>query len=198
MIIQIKTEGCNLYAEQPKIADGTAGMVRVRFCTDPLWADLALTAIFRTRRGDILMPLTNGECILPSEASEKCGEVFVGLFGSDGKRTLTSVFCRLRISPGVPTDGKETVGYTPGLYEQFSAKFARFENMTATAEAGETAGVEVEHTDRAVNLHFTLPRGEQGAQGDAGYTLTEEDKDEIVDRVLTVFPIAEEATFGNV
>ena len=127
MIIKIQTDGCRLTAEQPIIADGTVGIVRVRFCTDPLWAGLALSAVFRTKRGDLLVPLTNGECDLPPEATENCGSVPVGLFGTDGTRTLTSVFCRLRIDGGVPTDGVDAKNYTPSLYEQFSAKFSRFE-----------------------------------------------------------------------
>ena len=67
MIITIRTDGCRLAAEQPVIADGTVGVVRVRFCTDAFWSGLALSAVFRTHCGDILMPLTNGECDLPED-----------------------------------------------------------------------------------------------------------------------------------
>lgn len=106
MQICIKAEGCRLTAEQPILAGGTMGAVRVRFVLDSAWAGLAVTAVFRTPRGDILMPLTNGECDLPDAASARCGSVLVGIFGTDGTRTLTSVFCRLRISPGVPIRGE--------------------------------------------------------------------------------------------
>ena len=162
LIVTIKTDGCRLTAEQPIIADGSAGTVRVRFCPDDSWAGLTLTAVFRTPRGDYLMPLTNGECTLPAEVTNTCGNVLVGVFGTDGTRTLTSVFCRMHISPGVPTEGEAAANYTPGLYEQFAAKFARFENMTATVETGDVPTVEVEHTSDAVALHFTLPKVEQG------------------------------------
>lgn len=194
MTVTIQADGCRLAAQQPILADGTAGAVRVRFTMDADWAGLALTAVFRTSRGAILMPLTNGECDLPAEATEKCGNVLVGVFGTDGTRTLTSTFCRLRISPGVPTDGETAENYTPGLYEQFAAKFARFENMTADAAAGETANVAVQEKDGALHLHFTLPKGDKGDL----YVLSEADKAEIAAQVLAALPAAEEATFGNV
>ncbi|MBQ5389936.1 MAG: collagen-like protein [Clostridia bacterium] len=252
MIITIRTDGCRLAAEQPVIADGTVGVVRVRFCTDAFWSGLALSAVFRTHCGDILMPLTNGECDLPGEVTEKCGDALVGLFGTDGTRTLTSVFCRVHVARGVPTDGEAAQNYTPGLYEQFAAKFARFENLTVSAEEGAEAAVTKEDTGTGIALRFTLPRGEkgdtgaQGIQGEAGpqgpqgvqgekgeqgepgkdgkdgvvtfeslteeqkaglkgdkgdkgdaYILTDADKTEIADIVLTNFPVAEEATFGN-
>ena len=168
MIIQIKADGSRLTAEQPILADGTAGAARVHFTLNADWAGLGLTAVFRTARGDILMPLTDGVCDLPVEATEKCGNVLVGLFGTDGTRTLTSTFCRLRISPGVPTEGEAAENYTPGIYELFAAKFARFENMTADATAGDAADVDVQETDSALHLHFTLPKGDTGAQGPQG------------------------------
>lgn len=185
MIINIHTEGSLLQVEQPVLAGGSAGMARVRFCTDGLWAGLALTAIFRTHRGDILMPLTNGECALPAEATAKCGDVLVGLFGSDGTRTQTSVFCRLRVSPGVPTEGEPAENYTPGLYEQFSAKFARVENMTADAVEGENAAVQMQEKDGALHLQFTLPKGKDGHTPEKGVDyFTEEEQNEFSESVL--------------
>ena len=168
MIVTITADGSRLTVQQPILADGTAGSVRVRFCMDADWAGLTLTAVFRTPRGDILMPLTDGACDLPAAATEKCGSVLVGVFGTDGTRTLTSTFCRLRISPGVPTEGEAAENYTPGLYEQFAAKFARFENMTADAVAGDEANVAVQEKDGALYLHFTLPQGEKGDTGEQG------------------------------
>ena len=162
MTVTIKADGSRLTAEQPVLADGTAGAVRVQFALDDSWAGLAVTVVFRTPRGDILMPLTDGACALPAEATEKCGNVLVGVFGTDGVRTLTSTFCRLRISQGVPTEGETAKNYTPGLYEQFAAKFARFENMTVDAVGGDKAGVTAETTGTAIKLHFTLPRGDKG------------------------------------
>ncbi|MBQ9133725.1 MAG: hypothetical protein IJX64_04255 [Clostridia bacterium] len=181
MTVTIKADGSRLTAEQPVLADGTAGAVRVRFALDDIWAGLAVTAVFRTPRGDILMPLTDGACALPAEATEKCGNVLVGVFGTDGVRTLTSTFCRLRISQGVPTEGETAKNYTPGLYEQFAAKFARFENMTVTVDKGEEAAVAVEEADGALRLHFTLP-------SDDSYVLTQADKQEIAAAVLNELP----------
>ena len=221
--VNIITKGAELGIEQPTIADGTAGGMVAKFCTDSLWYGLALTAVFRTAVGDILMPLKNNECEVPFEATENCGEVLVGLFGTDGYRTLTSVFTKLNISPGTPTGGEEAKNYAPSLYEQFSARFERVENMTVTAETGQDASVVRSDSGNAVNLHFVIPkgdRGDKGIKGDKGdkgdrgekgdkgdsYTLTEDDKKEIakmsrteiaVDGETLVFSEAMGATVDN-
>ncbi len=166
--VSIITNGACLEISQPVIADGTAGGVVASFCTDSLWHGLSLTAVFRMDSGDILMPLENGKCEVPFEATESSGSVLVGLFGTDGYRTLTSVFCPLTVSPGVPTDGEEAKNYTPSLYEQFTARFARFENFSVSFEKGEEAAVEKQEKADGINLHFTVPKGDKGDKGEKG------------------------------
>ena len=165
--VSIIANGASLDISQPIIADGSTGGIVARFCTDSLWHGLSLTAVFRTDSGDILMPLENGRCEVPYEATENSGKVLVGLFGTDGYRTLTSVFCPLTVSPGVPTNGEAAKNYTPSLYEQFSARFARFENFSVSFEKGEEAAVEKEDRENGINIHFTVPKGDKGDKGDA-------------------------------
>lgn len=162
MTVEFRAMGAELTVSQPTLASGSAGTVRARFATDAEWAGLALTAVFRTPRGDILMPLSDGWCDFPAVATAKCGSVLVGLFGTDGNRTLTTVFCRVQLFSGTPVEGEEAENYTPGLYEQFAAKFARFEKMTATAERGEEAAVTASDSGDVFHLHFTLPKGDKG------------------------------------
>ena len=97
MIVEFKANGAELTVKQPTLAGGSVGVVRAHFTTDAEWAGFSLHAVFRTPRGDILMPLSEGYCDFPAAATEKCGSVLVGLFGTDGARTLTTVLCRVRL-----------------------------------------------------------------------------------------------------
>ena len=173
--VNIIANGADLSLEQPTIAEGSTGGMTVCFCTDSLWHGLALTAVFHTQSGDILMPLNNGKCSVPYEATETCGDAQIGLFGTDGYRTLTSVFCPFTVSPGVPTDGEHAMNYTPSLYEQFAARFDKVENFTVSAEEGDAAAVARSENENGINLHFTIPKGKQGDN----YVLTENDKEQI-------------------
>lgn len=166
--VNIIANGAELATQQPTIADGSVGGMTARFCTDSLWHGLALTAVFRTPSGDILMPLDNGKCDIPYEATENCGDVQIGLFGTDGYRTLTSVFCPFTVSPGTPTDGESAKNYTPSLYEQFAARFDKVESFSVSAEAGEDADVVKTESASGINLHFTLPKGDKGDTGERG------------------------------
>ena len=168
MLINVKADGCRLFADQPVIASGSVGTVNVRFCFDPLWADYQKSAVFRVGGKKYTMLLAGDTCTFPQEALQRSGEVHLGLVGVRGGKTLTSTMCRLVVSPGAPKNGQESENYTPGLYEQFAAKFSKFENMTATAVQGTETKVSVTSDDTAVRLDFTLQRGERGAQGATG------------------------------
>ena len=173
MLINIRAYGCRLSADQPVIASGSVGTVDVRFCFDPLWADYQKSAVFRVGGKKYTMLLDGDVCAFPQEALQRSGEVYVGLVGVRGGKTLTSTMCRLVVSPGAPKNGQESENYTPGLYEQFASKFSKFENMTATAVQGTETKVSVTSDDTSMRLNFTLQKGERGAQGitgaDGGY-----------------------------
>jgi len=189
--VDFTVEGASIAAKTPSLASGTAGAVYARFATDGAYTGLAKTAVFRVGKRIFLQPLTEGKCLFPAEVTARAGTVYVGLFATDGTRTLTTVFCGVHFDAGVPTSGERAANYTPGLYEQFAAKFARFEKMRATAKTGEEAAVAVTEQDGGLCLAFTLPRGEKGES----YTLTAADRAQIVAAVLEALPAAEEAVF---
>lgn len=170
--VRFTVRGAEICAAAPTVASGSANTVEACFDTDGSFAGLAQSAIFRVGTRTYLQPVFSGKCLFPAEATAFVGRVYVGLFGTDGVRTVTTVFCPVEILQGVPTAGKSAENYTPSLYEQFAARFARVENMTATAEAGDAASVTVTEADGALRLHFTVPR----------YTLTEADKAELCAR----------------
>ncbi len=161
MQIRFQTNGTALaVTDHPYVLTaGMAGTLTAVFDTDPLWAGLALTAVFAGSGHLLLAPLENGRCTVPHEVLSHSGTLRVGLFGTDGERTLPSVYVPLRVHPAVPTDGETAENYTPSLYEQFAARFARVENLTVSAEEGEAASVTADDRDGALHLAFTLPRG---------------------------------------
>ncbi len=179
MLINIRTDGSRLFADQPVIASGSVGTAAVQFTFDPLWAGYEKSALFRIGAKKYTVLLDKyGACIVPQEALQRSGDVYLGVVGVRGGKTLTSTMCRLVVSPGTPKDGEESENYTPGLYEQFAAKFAKFENMTATAVKGMDAGVSVSVGEAAVRLNFTLPKGDKGDKGETGAQGAKGDKGE--------------------
>lgn len=179
--IDVKVKGCEIEISQPLVASGTAGKVVLNFLFDAEWQGLAKTAIFNLARGNLLVPLEKDSCILPSEVLAKSGSYKLGVFGTDGESTLATHFCLLRVEHGAAANGTRAVNYSPSLYEQFSARFAKFENISAKAASGEAASAFLAEENGKLVLSLTLPRGEQGLAGKDGadYILTDEDKADI-------------------
>lgn len=179
--VKVTVNGCMLDIEQPILAGGTVGKVCVAFdFVGDEWMGLAKTAVFHVGTADILMPLEQNKCELPAEALAKSGSVKVGVFGTDGVHTLTTVFKNLRIDCGVPTDGESAANFTPGLYEQFAARFARFEKMSVSATAGKNAEASFIENGDSIKLCLVLPKGSDGYTPVRGEDYwTEEDKAEI-------------------
>ncbi len=164
MHIRLQTKGTALAVtgQTYPLTAGMAGIATAEFITDPLWAGLALTAVFSREGRAVLAPLADGRCTVPHEMLAKSGTLYVGLVGTDGERTLPSVQAALTVVPAVPTDASAAENYTPSLYEQFAARFARIENLTVSAAEGEEASVLATEAGGALHLAFTLPRGADG------------------------------------
>ena len=202
--IDVKVNGCEIELSQPTVASGTIGKVILKFSFDSEWSGLAKTAVINIPRGNVFVPLENDSFILPSEVLAKSGSYKLGVFGTDGESTLSTHFCILYVSHGASGKGTRAVNVTPDLYEQFSARFAKFENMSVKAELGENAFASLFEEDGRMMLNLTLPRGEKGdaftysdftaaqldslkgadgKDGDDGkdYVLTDTDKNEIAE-----------------
>ena len=184
LVIQVKVNGVEIEASQPTISSGTCGHVKMCFAFDSAWRALAKTAVFKLPRGNVLVPLDKDACTVPAEVLEKSGRVKFGVFGTDGEKTLTSLYCSLNVDHGVYTVGESAANYTPSLYELFVAKFQKFENMGVLAVSGQEAAAFLSEENGKMVLNLTLPRGEKGDNGNNGnngndYVLTDDDKDEI-------------------
>ncbi|MBE6680064.1 MAG: hypothetical protein E7598_06040 [Ruminococcaceae bacterium] len=168
LVIDVKVKGCEIELSQPTIASGMAGKAILHFHFDSEWQGLAKTAVFNLPRGNVLIPLDDDVCVFPTEVLAKSGSYRLGVFGTDGDNTLASVFCSVRVEHGAAVKGSSAANYTPDLYEQFSAKFAKFENMSATAAEGEAVGATISEVDGKKVLNIIVPRGKDGEKGDRG------------------------------
>ncbi len=168
LVIDVTLKGSEIELSQPIVASGTAGKVGLCFSFDEKWQGLAKTAVFVLPRGNLLVPLDGDRCIFPAEALAKSGRVKLGVFGTDGENTLTSLFGAVNIEHGAAAKGIRATNYTPSLYEQFSAKFSKFEKMSVIAECGDEAAATLAESDGKMVLNITLPRGEKGDTGAAG------------------------------
>lgn len=163
--IKIKTDGTKLTVMQPVVTSGSGGSVFVDFEFDSEWQGLNNTAVFSGGGKTYLALVVSGGCEFPSELLLVSGNVKIGVFGTDGMRTLTSLFCNVKISHGVPTDGAEAENYTPSLHEQL---YAQINAITAEAKAGVSPDAKIVNNDGALVLQLTIPKGDKGDTGATG------------------------------
>ncbi|MBQ8837607.1 MAG: collagen-like protein, partial [Clostridia bacterium] len=166
--VKIKVSGVVLTAEQPVVTSGSCGTVRLEFEFDSEWNGFSKTAVFYTARGNVFVTLSDSACEFPQEALCAAGDVKVGVFGTDGEKTLTSLLCKVRVSQGTSKDAERAANYVPGIYEQLYAKLDKVENLSVTAVSGDEAAGVLKETDGVLTLSLTLPRGEQGEKGEQG------------------------------
>lgn len=169
MTITADVKGCTVTLRQPPLSGGTVGAVTVVFRFDAVWDGYVRTAVFRAHGKTVLVLLENDSCMLPSEATAG-GDVLLGAFGVRGDATLTTKFCRLAVSPGVPTAGDSAAAVTPTLGAQLLAAYGRLTAATAEATAGDRAAVCVSEEADSLHFAFTLPKGDPGKDGIDGYT----------------------------
>lgn len=181
--VKIKASGVTLTPAQPVVTSGSAGTVLCEFEFDGEWQGLAKTAVFYTARGNFFVVIEDGKCTFPAAALCSAGDVKIGVFGTDGTRTLTSLLCKVRVSQGTTATAERAENYVPSMYEQLYAKLEKVENLEVCAAYGDEAAAQFLDEDGELTLYLTLPRGEQGEKGDKGdnYIITEADKAEIAE-----------------
>lgn len=160
--VKIKAEGVILTAEKHMVTSGSVGTVTVEFDFDSAWNGLYKTAVFHTSAKKVFMTLDGNSCAFPPELLTCAGNVKVGVFGTDGEKTLTSLLCNIKVSHGTSKNADEAVNVSPDMYEQLYAKIGKFENVKAVAENGEEANAYLTDENGEITLHITLPNGEKG------------------------------------
>lgn len=157
-VIKLKTVDQRLTAvQQPVLASGDVGTVRVEYALDSYWDGYTASGTFYTGKKpeDVYeQQLTEGACVIPWEVLQEDGVLYIGLRGVDGAGLIkTAAPVRYRIEKGSPVGSATAKGPTPDVYQQM------LESMKETEEIAQSV------RDDADNGEFI---GERGPAGPAG------------------------------
>lgn len=157
-VIKLKTVDQRLTAvQQPVLASGDVGTVRVEYALDSYWDGYTASGTFYTGKKpeDVYeQQLTEGACVIPWEVLQEDGVLYIGLRGVDGAGLIkTAAPVRYRIEKGSPIGSATAKGPTPDVYQQM------LEVMRETEEIAQSV------RDDAENGEFI---GERGPAGPAG------------------------------
>lgn len=157
-VIKLKTVDQRLTAvQQPVLASGDVGTVRVEYALDSYWDGYTASGTFYTGKKpeDVYeQQLTEGACVVPWEVLQEDGVLYIGLRGVDAAGLIkTAAPVRYRIEKGSPIGSATAKGPTPDVYQQM------LETMKETEEIAQSV------RDDADNGEFI---GEQGPAGPAG------------------------------
>lgn len=157
-VIKLKTVDQRLTAvQQPVLASGDVGTVRVEYALDSYWDGYTASGTFYTGKKpeDVYeQQLTEGACVIPWEVLQEDGVLYIGLRGVDAAGLIkTAAPVRYRIEKGSPIGSATAKGPTPDVYQQM------LEVMRETEEIAQSV------RDEADNGEFI---GERGPAGPAG------------------------------
>jgi hypothetical protein len=160
-VIKLKTVDQRLtVVQQPILASGDVGTVRVEYELDSYWDDYVSSGTFYTGKTpeDVYeQPLENGACVVPWEALQEDGVLYIGLRGIDTTGLVkTAAPIRYRVERGSPCGSATGRGPTPDVYQR----------LLALAE--ETARIAQSIRDDADNGEFDGAPGKKGDKGDPG------------------------------
>lgn len=131
--------------QQPLLASGDVGSVRVEYELDSYWDGYAPSGTFYASKHpeDIYeAPLTDGACVVPWEVLQEDGILYIGLRGVDEAGLVkTAAPVRYRVDKGSPSGNDTAKEPTPDVYQQLMGLFASAEAKATEAAAG-VAGVE--------------------------------------------------------
>lgn len=138
-IIKLKTVDQRLtFVQQPILASGDVGTVRVEYALDSFWSGYAASGTFYTLAHPEKVyeaPLSGGSCKIPWEVLTEEGVLFIGLRGVDGSgQEKTAAPVRYRIEKGSPKGGNTTVTPSPDVYQQILAIAAEARELAKSAQ----------------------------------------------------------------
>lgn len=137
--IKLKTVDQRLtVVQQPILASGDVGMVRVEYELDNYWDGLTPCGTFyfgKTPEDVYEQPLVDGACIIPWEVLTEDGTLYIGLrgVGEDG-RIKTAAPVRYRIEKGSPSGGNTSAEPSPDVYQQILTVAGEAERAADEAE----------------------------------------------------------------
>ena len=134
-IVRIKATDQRLtLVHQPILASGDVKSVRVEYDCNAQWDDYSLAGVFYTLKKPeevYEVALKNGACVIPWEALQEDGVLFIGLRGiNTAGQIKTAVPVRYRVEKGSPCGNAPAPDPTPDRYEQLLAYVNdRFDQM---------------------------------------------------------------------
>ena len=182
--IKLKTVDQRLtIVQQPILASGDVGTVRVEYLVDHYWDGYIISGTFYTsaQPDDVYeQPLKDGACEIPWEVLTTEGILNIGLRGVDGTGLVkTAAPVRYRIEKGSPSGTDTTTEPTPDVYQQILSTATNAEEIAQSvrddADAGAFNGFSVSHEWDDTVLHVTSASGTtsadlKGEKGDTGET----------------------------
>jgi hypothetical protein len=125
--IKLKTVDQRLtVVQQPVLASGDVGTVRVEYALDSFWDGFMPHGTFyngKTPEDVYEQQLTDGACEIPWEALQEDGILYIGLRGIDDSGLIkTAAPVRYRVEKGSPRGSAITAGPTPDVYLQLLRK----------------------------------------------------------------------------
>ncbi len=206
---------------------GSVGVDRLAFVFSSEWEGLLTKASFYPSYGSPVEVLTGQEVVVPAEMyrNSGTGKLVVSGYSIENNSLVKRKYtlpCELEVPNTIVRKGKNAIPGTESIYEQLrkqmqddiedalqaakdSGEFngaAAMVNVgaTITLPPGNPASVTNEGTDTNAYLVFSIPKGEQGAQGDRGesgvYVADEgETESDIPDDVdIALFPQSQSIT----
>lgn len=114
--------------QQPLLASGDVGTVRVEYELDRHWDGFLPSGTFYTGKKpeDVYEQiLLDGACVIPWEVLQEDGVLYIGLRGIDAEGLIkTAAPVRYRVEKGSPCGSDTTADPTPNPYQQTLAKVA--------------------------------------------------------------------------
>ncbi len=120
------------FLNTPVISSGNVNYDTIVFDFCSRWDGYVKTAIFYRNKDEVYYQLlANDRCIIPNEVLGEKGVIYIGVFGTQGDKTITSQVLTYRIQEGAVTEDLKPADPTPDIYAQIVGKQADFENELA-------------------------------------------------------------------
>ena len=173
---------------------GTVG-VDCRIVFDEFWQDYDKFVVFERTNTcgkaiEIFVDLMDKVITIPHEILAESGDFVVGVYGLKDNEVLPTLYSdKIKIAYGTETSGTPPTEPTPNPYEQIIAIAKETEQIAQSvrddADSGKFDGKDGYTPIKGVD-YFDGEKGDKGDKGDT-YTLTETDKTDIADIVLSNF-----------
>lgn len=110
----------------PDISSGNVNYDTVLFELCPNWTDYTKTAVFYRTEDEAYYQLLDSDnrCTIPKEVLREKGKIYIGLFGVNGDKTITSDVITYKVREGAITTGLKPSDPTPDIYAQLIGQYS--------------------------------------------------------------------------